>query len=194
MASKHGFKAIIVGGGIAGLTLANMLERFDIDYVLLEGHDHIIPNIGASIALSPNGLLVLDQLGVYEAIREVSRDGEIDNVHIYDMNRETLSWTKNLEGHTERRWVYLGTQLCFVTETNQTSVDSATQSGSATEFGYWKRCMKSCITRIRFFLESELPASNMASTTSRSQPKMARCIPAPWSSVVTGYIASLGPR
>ncbi|OTB04618.1 hypothetical protein M426DRAFT_73394 [Hypoxylon sp. CI-4A] len=70
-----GFKIIIAGGGIAGLTLAIALEKFNIDYVLLEAYKEIAPPVGASIGLFPNGLLLLDQLGLYEAIRDlVPRD------------------------------------------------------------------------------------------------------------------------
>jgi len=65
---ESGFKAIIVGGSIAGLTLANLFERLNIDYILLEAYDEIAPNVGASIAFHPNGLRVLDQIGAYEKI------------------------------------------------------------------------------------------------------------------------------
>ncbi|XXH02442.1 hypothetical protein Hte_008817 [Hypoxylon texense] len=106
MSSSHGFKIIIVGGGVAGLTLANMLERFNIDYVLLESHDKIIPPLGASIALAPNGLLVLDQLGAYDAIKAIAKDGIVDDVHILDKNGKTLSWENNVIGHYERRFGY----------------------------------------------------------------------------------------
>ena len=64
------FKVIIVGGGISGLTLANALERANIDYVLLEARGEIAPFVGASIAITANGGRVLDQLGCYETIRE----------------------------------------------------------------------------------------------------------------------------
>ncbi|RSL94782.1 hypothetical protein CEP52_012471 [Fusarium oligoseptatum] len=49
MASAKEFKVIIAGGGIAGLTLANTLEKFDLDYVVLECHSEISPAVGASI-------------------------------------------------------------------------------------------------------------------------------------------------
>ncbi|KAH7063241.1 FAD binding domain-containing protein [Macrophomina phaseolina] len=68
MGSKN-FKVIIAGGSIAGLTLANMLGRLGIDFVVLEAYPEIAPQVGASIGLSPNGLRILDQLGMYEAIR-----------------------------------------------------------------------------------------------------------------------------
>ncbi|KAL1630653.1 hypothetical protein SLS54_000524 [Diplodia seriata] len=68
MTSKP-FKVIITGGSIAGLTLANMLERLGIDFVVLEAYRDIAPQVGASIGLLPNGLRVLDQLGLYPAMR-----------------------------------------------------------------------------------------------------------------------------
>ncbi|KAJ5355557.1 FAD binding domain-containingprotein [Penicillium cataractarum] len=69
------FKIVIVGGGIAGLTLANMLEKFDLDYVLLESHGTIAPVVGASIGLFPNGLRILDQIDCYQAIEQIFEGG-----------------------------------------------------------------------------------------------------------------------
>ena len=60
-------KVLIVGGGIAGLTLANALEQapVDFEYIVLESRDHLTPQLGAGIALLPHGSRILDQLGVY---------------------------------------------------------------------------------------------------------------------------------
>ncbi|GAD92949.1 hypothetical protein PVAR5_1548 [Paecilomyces variotii No. 5] len=71
MASKN-FKVIIVGGSIAGLSLALMLEKNGIDFVVLEGYPDIAPQVGASIGVLPNGLRVLDQLGCYEKVIEMA--------------------------------------------------------------------------------------------------------------------------
>ncbi|KAF2824862.1 FAD binding domain protein [Ophiobolus disseminans] len=62
------FRVIIGGGGISGLTLANALEKADIDYVLLESRDTITPQVGASIGFYANGGRILDQLGCYEQL------------------------------------------------------------------------------------------------------------------------------
>jgi len=62
------FRVVIVGGGIAGLTLANALERAHIDYVLLEAREKIGPHAGASIAFFANGCRILDQLGCFDAV------------------------------------------------------------------------------------------------------------------------------
>jgi 2-polyprenyl-6-methoxyphenol hydroxylase-like FAD-dependent oxidoreductase len=61
------FKVIIVGGGVSGLTLANALERAQVDYVLLESKSEFAPVLGASIALGPNGNRILDQLSCCES-------------------------------------------------------------------------------------------------------------------------------
>ncbi|GME31293.1 putative FAD binding domain protein [Neofusicoccum parvum] len=66
---KKDFKVVITGGSIAGLTLACILERLGIDFVVLEAYPEIAPQVGASIGLLPNGLRILDQLGLYPAIR-----------------------------------------------------------------------------------------------------------------------------
>lgn len=65
-------KVIIIGGSVAGLTLAHYFERTGIDYVLLEGHAQIAPQLGASIALLPNGCLILDQLGLWDEIEKLT--------------------------------------------------------------------------------------------------------------------------
>ena len=42
------FKAIIVGGSVAGLTLAHTFDSAGIDYVLLEARDMVAPPVGAT--------------------------------------------------------------------------------------------------------------------------------------------------
>lgn len=69
--SGNKFKAIIVGGSVAGLTLAHTFDSAGIDYVLLEGRDTVIPASGATIVIMPNGARILDQLGVYEQMEEI---------------------------------------------------------------------------------------------------------------------------
>lgn len=56
-----GFKVVIAGASVSGLSLANMLEKFNIDYVILEAYPNVAPQLGASIGLLPSGLRILDQ-------------------------------------------------------------------------------------------------------------------------------------
>ncbi|KAL2069492.1 hypothetical protein VTL71DRAFT_14171 [Oculimacula yallundae] len=64
------FKPIIIGGSVAGLTLAHMFERANIDYILLEARDTLSPSIGSSIVIMANGARILDQLGLYEEMKD----------------------------------------------------------------------------------------------------------------------------
>lgn len=70
MSSKN-FKVIIVGGSIAGLSLANMLQKNDIDFVVLEAYPEIAPQVGASIGLGPYGNRIMDQLGLFKDIEKL---------------------------------------------------------------------------------------------------------------------------
>lgn len=66
---KSEFTVIIVGGSIAGLTLAHCLARAKINHVVLEKAGNIAPQVGASIGILPNGARVLDQLDIYDEIQ-----------------------------------------------------------------------------------------------------------------------------
>ncbi len=65
------FRAIIVGGSIAGLTLAHAFEQAGIEYELLERRDDIAPNLGATHFIWPNGATILDQLGLWENMKPI---------------------------------------------------------------------------------------------------------------------------
>ncbi|KAH6648814.1 hypothetical protein BKA67DRAFT_522854 [Truncatella angustata] len=68
--SKQPFKVIIAGGSVAGLTLANALERANIDFELLEKRD-VAPQLGQSILVLPCTNLIHEQLGIDKQTREV---------------------------------------------------------------------------------------------------------------------------
>ncbi|KAL4918466.1 hypothetical protein BDW62DRAFT_200844 [Aspergillus aurantiobrunneus] len=65
------FKVVIVGGSIAGLTLAHCLSRAGIDYVVLEKRNEIAPQVGASIGIMPHGGRIMDQLGLFDAVERL---------------------------------------------------------------------------------------------------------------------------
>ncbi|CZR66056.1 uncharacterized protein PAC_15957 [Phialocephala subalpina] len=65
-------RVIIVGGSIAGLTLAHSLHHSNVDFVVLEAGKEIAPQVGASIAIFPHGVRILDQLGLFEDIAAVT--------------------------------------------------------------------------------------------------------------------------
>ncbi|KAM0229786.1 hypothetical protein ACHAP5_011543 [Fusarium lateritium] len=99
------FRVIIAGGGVAGLTLANMLERFDINYVMLEGYGQIAPAVGASIGMFPNGLRILDQIDLYEPLKDIVTPVQYTQ-SIRDMNGRPISSIPRLQEHVVLRHGY----------------------------------------------------------------------------------------
>ncbi|PLB46161.1 FAD/NAD(P)-binding domain-containing protein [Aspergillus steynii IBT 23096] len=61
-------RVVIVGGSVAGLTLAHSLVKAGIDFVVLESNSEIAPQVGASIGILPNGARILDQVGVWDDV------------------------------------------------------------------------------------------------------------------------------
>jgi 2-polyprenyl-6-methoxyphenol hydroxylase-like FAD-dependent oxidoreductase len=59
-------RVVIIGGSVAGLSLANMLEQVGIDFVVLESHKQIAPQLGARIAIYPHFARILDQIGCWQ--------------------------------------------------------------------------------------------------------------------------------
>ncbi|GAB7352388.1 hypothetical protein MBLNU459_g2821t1 [Dothideomycetes sp. NU459] len=82
MGAKSGFKVVIGGGSITGLALANMLQLYDIDYIVLESYSSITPQVGASIGILPHGNRILDQLGLYKKVLELCPP--LDSFHFRD--------------------------------------------------------------------------------------------------------------
>lgn len=66
----HGLRAAIVGGGIGGLTTALALRRFGHHPVVVEQARELRP-VGAGISLWPNGIKVLNLLGLGPAVAEL---------------------------------------------------------------------------------------------------------------------------
>ena len=80
----RGFRVIIAGAGVAGLTLANALQHANVDFVLLEGRDLIAPHVGASIGIGATGARILDQLGCYDDVKEQAAPVSFGGHHYED--------------------------------------------------------------------------------------------------------------
>ncbi|MBI3604529.1 MAG: FAD-dependent monooxygenase [Nitrospirae bacterium] len=78
---------IVVGGGIAGLMLALILGRMGIRVTLVEKNRELIAHQRGEI-LQPNGLKILEQLGLLEEIRPHSY--EVNVFHFYQMRGDFL--------------------------------------------------------------------------------------------------------
>ncbi|KKY28054.1 putative fad-dependent monooxygenase [Diplodia seriata] len=92
MASEKPLKVLIVGASISGLTLAHCLDRVNIDYEIFDGHP-VAPPVGASICLLPNGVAVLDQLGLYKSLAAIAR--KLKNVAIYASSGRLIKSTND---------------------------------------------------------------------------------------------------
>lgn len=105
-----GFRVIIAGGSVSGLTLANALEKFNIDYILLEAYPSIAPQVGASIGILPNGFRILDQLGCYEPVRDISNEYYLKScINGSDGKPRSQNTTASIH-HLEKRFVCLHNQ------------------------------------------------------------------------------------
>ncbi|RWA08254.1 hypothetical protein EKO27_g6854 [Xylaria grammica] len=69
---KQHYEAIIAGGGIADVTLVLTFEKVGITYVIVEGRDTLESDRGVGIDLHPNGMRILDQLGLAEDIERAT--------------------------------------------------------------------------------------------------------------------------
>ncbi len=61
----------IIGAGISGLALGNILKKNNIPCVIFERHSEI-SEYGAGISISPNGLIVLEELNLLKDIKNIS--------------------------------------------------------------------------------------------------------------------------
>ncbi|KAF9103328.1 hypothetical protein BGX27_010626 [Mortierella sp. AM989] len=65
-------QVLIVGAGIGGLTLAILLDQISIPYHIFERASEVKP-LGSGMAFSGNILTALEQLGLYEELKQVSK-------------------------------------------------------------------------------------------------------------------------
>ncbi|KAK5654685.1 hypothetical protein OQA88_7009 [Cercophora sp. LCS_1] len=72
--SEKRFRVIVIGGGPAGLTAAHALSQAGIDYIVLERRHSVVADVGASLALYPQGLRVLAQLGLWRRLRPIGAE------------------------------------------------------------------------------------------------------------------------
>ncbi len=80
----------IIGGGIAGLTLANFFEKINVNYSVYEASANLAP-VGAGLALSANALQVMEILGLREQLE--SAGNRMKGLLITDENFKKISET-----------------------------------------------------------------------------------------------------
>lgn len=74
-------KGIVIGGGIAGLTMAIALQQAGCEVAVYESATEIKP-VGAGISMAPNAMTVLHRLGISKSIEAVGMP--MDNLTVTD--------------------------------------------------------------------------------------------------------------
>lgn len=83
----------IIGAGIGGLTLGNVLKQHNLDFTIYESAPEIKP-VGAGIMMAVNAMQIFDTLGLKDKI--VSRGNKIQGIFITDEKLKTISTTNVL--------------------------------------------------------------------------------------------------
>ncbi|KAF9112170.1 hypothetical protein BGX27_003832 [Mortierella sp. AM989] len=76
-------QVLIVGAGIGGLTLGILLDQINVPYHIFERASEVKP-LGSGLAFLGNTLTVLEQLGIYEEIKQVSKP--YNKAYFYNSN------------------------------------------------------------------------------------------------------------
>ncbi|KAG7433756.1 FAD-dependent monooxygenase andE [Fusarium oxysporum f. sp. raphani] len=82
-----------------------MLERAGIRYVLLESHDKIAPQVGASIGLQSSGLRILDQLGCADELMSLV-DIPLNNTYLRYPDGSVIRHHGSVQDHLIERHGY----------------------------------------------------------------------------------------
>lgn len=83
----------IIGAGIGGLTLANILKTHDLDFKIYESAPEIKP-VGSGIMMAINAMQIFDKLGLKEQIEEAGH--KIHSISVTDHRLKNISTTNVL--------------------------------------------------------------------------------------------------
>ncbi|PRB04927.1 hypothetical protein CQ046_06535 [Chryseobacterium sp. MYb7] len=88
----------IVGAGIGGLTLGNVLKQHQHDFTIYESAPEIKP-VGAGIMMAVNAMQVFDRLGLKEKIEKAGN--KVHRIIIADESMRPISKTEILKLETQ---------------------------------------------------------------------------------------------
>ena len=108
----------IIGGGISGLALGCILQEAKIPVAIFEQSSEV-SNYGAGISISPNGIKILKNLGIYEDILE--RSANPKNAVHYSNNKQIKSFDVDVITTTRKilyevllnKYIKLGGEILF---------------------------------------------------------------------------------
>ncbi|KAK8071266.1 hypothetical protein PG997_011469 [Apiospora hydei] len=106
--SQPGFKIVIVGFSVTGLTLAHCLDKLGVEYIILEKRSAIVLKGGTSVAIMPNGGRILDQLGLYDAFENDTVPLDLTDTYLPDhmnVSRTSPRFTSTKPSPTPNRVV-----------------------------------------------------------------------------------------
>ena len=94
-------KAVIAGGGIGGLatSVALAMDGWEVEVV---ERAPVLQEVGAGLQISPNGMHVLDHLGITPLIKDTYFEPE--TLEVRRGSRRRRVFRINLRGLAERRW------------------------------------------------------------------------------------------
>ncbi|KAF9420802.1 hypothetical protein BGZ76_004052 [Entomortierella beljakovae] len=78
-------KVLIIGGGLGGLTFALLLEKANIEYEIYE-RSSVHRALGSAIALSPNVMPLMEQLGLLKELEAISKP--VEGYKVYNENED----------------------------------------------------------------------------------------------------------
>ena len=109
---RSAFHVAIIGAGLSGLVLALALHQQSITCSIYEARDAPL-NIGGGLILAPNGLKILDELGIYHSLR--SKGYNFDHAYFQDAGSgrivETIEYGNKERYGTQAIRVYRFTVL-----------------------------------------------------------------------------------
>ena len=144
--NPHKFRVVIVGGSIAGLTLAHALAAYSIDFVVLEAREEIAPNVGASIGFTGNSPRILDQLGVWDELAELATP--IINNYAWNDKGHLLGYTGAFKLSQVRSVLFSPRFVVYTVAKYMVAMD--TRSFSLCDNKYWTCSGIGCQTRAVF--------------------------------------------
>ena len=101
-------RAVVVGGGIGGIAAAVALTRAGIDVQVHEQAQQLT-EVGAGVSLAPNGLRMLERLGVGEGIRRVGARYASAQLRLPDgraVRHDPYQFSLPGSQLIDRRWIY----------------------------------------------------------------------------------------